>query len=136
MIDDEDRDEAFNPTDDDDDDLDEDDVQVWDYEKYPRLAGPVHMVKVLRSKYGAKKRYLYLEIDGVDRGQVEGFHAAPTAAKSQMAAVQPQVGDVLVIRYKGEKKSKKNGTTYKDFSITSDRKVEIDWSDMQDDGDE
>ena len=128
-------------TDDHDDDYeddihDEDDVTLWDYEKYNKLAGSVATVKVLKSKYGAKLPYAYVEIDDIDRGQVEGFHAAQTAAKSQMAGVQPQVGDVLVIRYKGEKKSKKNGTTYKDFDVKSDRKVEIDWSDMQDDGDE
>jgi hypothetical protein len=128
------RDGASYPSDDDDDDDDEDDVAQWDFKNSPRLAGPVASMKVLRSKFGKKQRYTYLEIGNVDN-KVTGWHAAQTVAKSQLNAVQAQVGDVLDIRYRGWKQGG-NGTGYHDFSIKSNRKIEVDWDDIGSDDDD
>jgi hypothetical protein len=112
------------------DDVDDEDIPTWQpKEDGDKIAGFVVAMKMLISKFGDKKPYPFLVFDQGD-GDYISWHASQTVAKRKLKEVRAQVGDVLVVRYKGEK-----GTRgYKDFAIKSDRKVEFDWDEIGSDG--
>jgi hypothetical protein len=109
---------------------DNDDVETWKPEPRETLHGAVVTMEARSSKFGGGT-YPYLEIENTD-GRTIGWHASPTVAKRKLKSVRAQIGDVLTIKYLGEKGA--NG--YKDFAIKSDRVVEFDWDEIgSDDGD-
>lgn len=96
------------------DDGDADYADAWQPSPGDILAGKVQTVSI-RDNHDYDP-YPIVTVETEDGNRL-AFHAAPTVAKQEVQDKSPNPGDLLAVRYDGERKSQNSGRTYKAFTV-------------------